>query len=134
MGFSIPFPIFDRNQGNVLEAQRRADKARDELSVTEVRLSTEVTQNEERLKALLVEAQALQSEIMPGARSAYEAASKGFELGKFSFLEVLDAQRTFFQARAQYLRSLSDAHRTAAELERVLGPIDLMPSAVPSRP
>ena len=134
VGVSIPFPIFDRNQGNVLEAQRRADKARDELSVTEVRLSTEVTQNEERLKALVVEAQALQSEIMPGARSAYEAASKGFELGKFSFLEVLDAQRTFFQARAQYLRSLSDAHRTAAELERFLGSIDSMPSAVPSRP
>ena len=103
VGVSIPFPIFDRNQGNVLEAQRRADKARDELSVTEVRLSTEVTQNEERLKALVVEAQALQSEIMPGARSAYEAASKGFELGKFSFLEVLDAQRTFFQAREHHL-------------------------------
>ena len=134
VGISIPFPIFDRNQGNVLEAQRRADKARDELSATEVRLSAEVTQNEERLKALVVEAQTLQSEIMPGARSAYDAASKGFELGKFSFLDVLDAQRTFFQARAQYLRSLSDAHRTAAELERVLGSIDSMSSAVPSRP
>lgn len=134
VGVSIPFPIFDRNQGNVLEAQRRADKARDELSVTAVRLATEVAQNEERLKTLVVEIQALQNEIMPGARSSYEAASKGFELGKFSFLEVLDAQRTFFQARAQYLRSLSDAHRTAAELERVLGPIDSMPSAVPGRP
>ncbi len=134
VGVSIPFPIFDRNQGNVLEAQRRADKARDELSATELRLGTEVTQNEERLKALVVEAQTLQSEIMPGARSAYEAASKGFELGKFNFLEVLDAQRTFFQARAQYLRSLSDAHRTAAELERILGSIDSMSSAVPSRP
>ncbi|MCH2221506.1 MAG: TolC family protein, partial [Dechloromonas sp.] len=65
---------------------------------------------------------------------AYEAASKGFELGKFSFLEVLDAQRTFFQARAQYLRSVSDAHRTAAELERILGSVDSGPSAVPSRP
>jgi cobalt-zinc-cadmium efflux system outer membrane protein len=134
VGISIPFPIFDRNQGNVLEAQRRADKARDELSATEVRLSAEVTQNEERLKALVVEAQTLQSEIMPGARSAYDAASKGFELGKFSFLEVLDAQRTLFQARAQYLRSLSDAHRTAAELERVLGSIDSMSSAVSIRP
>ncbi|KXB31735.1 cobalt-zinc-cadmium resistance protein [Dechloromonas denitrificans] len=134
VGVSIPFPIFDRNQGNVLEAQKRADKARDELSATELRLGTEVTQNEERLKALVVEAQTLQSEIMPGARSAYEAASKGFELGKFSFLEVLDAQRTFFQARAQYLRSLSDAHRTAAELERILGSFDSMSSAAPSRP
>ncbi len=134
VGVSIPFPIFDRNQGNVLEAQKRADKARDELSATELRLGTEVTQNEERLKALVVEAQTLQSEIMPGARSAYEAASKGFELGKFSFLEVLDAQRTFFQARAQYLRSLSVAHRTAAELERILGSFDSMSSAAPSRP
>lgn len=134
VGISIPFPIFDRNQGNVLEAQRRADKARDELGATEVRLSAGVTQNEERLKALIVEAETLQAEIVPGARSAYEAASKGFELGKFSFLEVLDAQRTFFQVRAQYLRSLSDAHRTAAELERVLGSVDSTASAASGRP
>lgn len=134
VGVSIPFPLFDRNQGNVLEALRRADKARDELSATEVRLRADVTQNEERLKALVVEAETLQGEIVPGARSAYEAASKGFELGKFSFLEVLDAQRTFFQARAQYLRSLSDAHRTAAELERVLGSGDSDPFAAPRRP
>lgn len=134
VGISIPFPIFDRNQGNVLEAQRRADKARDELGATEVRLSAGVTQNEERLKALIVEAETLQAEIVPGARSAYEAASKGFELGKFSFLEVLDAQRTFFQVRAQYLRSLSDAHRTAAELERLLGSVDSTASAASGRP
>jgi cobalt-zinc-cadmium efflux system outer membrane protein len=134
VGVSIPFPLFDRNQGNVHEALRRADKARDELRATEVRLRADVTENEERLKALVVEAETLQGEIVPGARSAYEAASKGFELGKFSFLEVLDAQRTFFQARAQYLRSLSDAHRTAAELERVLGPGASAPSAAPSRP
>lgn len=134
VGVSIPFPIFDRNQGNLLEALRRADKARDDLSATEIRLSTAIAQNQERLKALVVEAQTLQSEILPGARSAYEAASKGFELGKFSFLEVLDAQRTFFQARAQYLRSLSEAHRTAAELERVLGSTNSISPVVPSRP
>jgi len=134
VGVSIPFPIFDRNQGNLLEALRRADKARDDLSATEIRLSTAIAQNQERLKALVVEAQTLQNEILPGARSAYEAASKGFELGKFSFLEVLDAQRTFFQARAQYLKSLSEAHRTAAELERVLGSTNSISPAVPSRP
>ncbi len=124
VGLSIPLPIFDRNQGKVREALRRADKARDELKAIELRLGTEVAQSQERLKALVAEAQTLQSEIVPGARSAYEAASKGFELGKFSFLEVLDAQRTFFQARAQYLRSLAEAHRTSAELERVLGSVD----------
>jgi cobalt-zinc-cadmium efflux system outer membrane protein len=134
VGVSIPFPLFDRNQGNVFQALRRADKARDELSATEVRLNSEVTQNQERLQALVVAATTLQDEILPGARSAYSAAAKGFELGKFSFLEVLDAQRTFFQARAQYLNSLSEAHRTAAELERVLGSTNSMSPSKQSRP
>jgi cobalt-zinc-cadmium efflux system outer membrane protein len=134
IGLSIPFPVFDRNQGNLLEALRRADKAKDDLRTTELRLGADATQNHERLKALLVEAQTLRQEIIPGALSAYEAASKGFELGKFSFLEVLDAQRTLFQARTQYLKSLSDAHRTAAELERVLGAINLPSSAMAVRP
>jgi len=123
VGLSIPLPLFDRNQGNLLEALRRADKARDELAATEVRLSTEIAQAHERLKALSLEVGTLQKEILPGAQSAYEAASKGYELGKFSFLEVLDAQRTFFQARSQYLRALADAHRAAADIDRVLGAV-----------
>ncbi len=134
VGLSIPFPVFDRNQGNVLEALRRADKARDELRTAELRLGADATQNQERLKALLADVRTLQQEILPGARSAYDAATKGFELGKFSFLEVLDAQRTFFQARAQYLKSLSDAHRTAAELERVLGAITSPSTVMADRP
>ncbi|MPN60378.1 Cobalt-zinc-cadmium resistance protein CzcC [bioreactor metagenome] len=123
VGLSIPLPLFDRNQGNLLEALRRADKARDELAATEVRLSTEIAQAHERRKALSLEVGTLQKEILPGAQSAYEAASKGYELGKFSFLEVLDAQRTFFQARSQYLRALADAHRAAADIDRVLGAV-----------
>lgn len=123
VGLSIPLPLFDRNQGNLVEALRRVDKARDELAATEVRLATEIAQAHERLKVLSLEVGTLQKEILPGAQSAYEAASKGYELGKFSFLEVLDAQRTLFQARSQYLRALADAHRAAADIDRVLGTV-----------
>ena len=120
-GVSIPLPIFNRNQGNVLEALRRTDKARDELSAAEIRLSNELSLAYERLNSARQEVEALQRDILPGAQSAYDAATKGFELGKFSFLEVLDAQRTFFQAKSQYLRALAEAHRSAAEIERILG-------------
>lgn len=120
-GVSMPIPIFNRNQGNILEALRRTDKARDELSGTEIRLHNEVAQALERLNVARQEIEILQQEILPGAQSAYDAASKGFIMGKFSFLEVLDAQRTLFQAKSQYLRALAEAHRSAAEIERVLG-------------
>ena len=121
LGLSIPLPVFDRNQGNLLEALHRTDKARDDLSATEIRLSNELALAYERLNTARWETESLRQDILPGAQSAYDAATKGFELGKFSFLDVLDAQRTSFQAKSQYLRALAEAHRSAAEIERILG-------------
>ena len=60
-------------------------------------------------------------EILLGAQSAYEAARKGFEFGKFSFLEVLDAQRTLFQAKTQYIQTLALAHQAEADIQSLLG-------------
>ena len=134
LGVAIPIPIFDRNQGNLLEALRRTDKARDELSAAEIRLSNELALAYARLATARQETETLQRDILPGAQSAYEAATKGFELGKFSFLEALDAQRTLFQAKAQYLRALSEAHRSAAEIERILGEAPSNIAAAPTKP
>lgn len=121
LGVSVPLPLFDRNQGNLLEALKREDKARDELQALNVRLDTEVLQARERLASVRGEIDVLQREVLPGAKSAYNAATVGFENGKFNFLEVLDAQRTYFAAQSQYLKALAEAHRAAADIDRVLG-------------
>ena len=120
-GVSVPLPIFDRNQGNLLEALKLEDKARDELQAATVRLHSEVAQAQERLSTITAEVQSLQQDVLPGAKSAYDAATIGFENGKFNFLEVLDAQRTYFTAKSQYLKALGEAHRAAADIDRLLG-------------
>ena len=127
LGISVPLPLFDRNQGNLLEALKREDKARDELQALNLRLSTEVLQARERLASVRGEIDVLQREVLPGAKSAYDAATVGFGYGKFNFLEVLDAQRTYFAAKSQYLKALAEAHRAAADIDRVLG--DSTPNA-----
>lgn len=124
LGVSVPLPLFDRNQGNLLEALKRADKARDELQALSVRLSTDVLQARDRLALARNEIDVLQREVLPGAKSAYDAATVGFGYGKFNFLEVLDAQRTYFAAKSQYLKALADAHRAAADMDRVIGTSD----------
>jgi cobalt-zinc-cadmium efflux system outer membrane protein len=121
VGLSVPLPIFDSNRGNVAEALSREEKARDDLAAAELQLGIDVAQAAERLRSARATAETLQRDALPGAESAYKAATKGFELGKFSFLEALDAQRTLFQVRAQYLLALADAHRAAGELDRLLG-------------
>lgn len=121
VGLSIPFPLFDRNQGNLLEALRREDKSRDELVAAQIQLQGAVLQSIGQLDAAGTEARTLRDAVLPGAQSAYDAATTGFELGKFNFLDVLDAQRTLFQAKSQYLRALGQAQAAAAEIERLLG-------------
>lgn len=132
LGISVPLPFFDRNQGNLLEALRRTDKARDQLSAVESRLDSDVAQAYERLATARQAVESLQRDILPGAQSAYDAATKGFAFGKFSFLDVLDAQRTLLQAKTQYLRALSDIHHAAAEIDLLLG--DVSPVAHTVKP
>lgn len=121
VGFSLPIPVLDSNRGNELEAIKRTDKARDELALVELQMQNDAAQSYERLRNARTEALALRQDIVPGAQSAYLAARTGFTLGKFGFLDVLDAQRTYFQARAQYWKALSTAFQAAAELDRLAG-------------
>ncbi|MFZ6719722.1 TolC family protein [Undibacterium sp. Ji49W] len=121
IGISIPLALFDRNQGNLQEALSRSDKARDELSATEIRLHNELLQAHQRLSLARDEAELLKKEVLPGAQNAFDIAIKGFEYGKFNFMDVLDAQRSLLQAKAQYLRSLSEAQRAAADIETYIG-------------
>lgn len=121
LGFSVPLPVFDRNQGNLLEALKLEDKAQDDLRATTIRVQSEISQAREKIAAITVEVQALEREVLPGARSAYDAAITGFENGKFNFLEVLDAQRTYLASKSQYLKAVAEAHRAAADIARLTG-------------
>lgn len=125
LGFSIPIPIFDRNQGNLQEAVSRTDKARDELAAFKIQVETQLGSAYERLSTAKQSVETLQQDILPGAQSAFDAATKGFEFGKFNYLDVLDAQRTLFQAKSQYINALQEAHQATAEIKRILG--DAMP-------
>ena len=123
LGVSIPLPILDSNRGNQLQALRLADKAEDELQAARQLAQAQLLQNYEQLQTSRAQTQQLQSKVLPGAQSAYEVAAKGFSLGKFSYLDVLDAQRTLAEARSLYLDQLVATHRAAADITRQLGDI-----------
>ncbi|MGX6571260.1 TolC family protein [Cupriavidus necator] len=121
LGVAIPLPLFDRNQGNLYEAIRRADKAQDEYLATRVRLTNELQLASNQLAVSRASAQTLKNTVLPAAEQAYDAATKGFEAGKFNFLDVLDAQRTLFQARIRYLGVLARTYQSATTIDRILG-------------
>ena len=123
LGVSIPLPLLDSNRGNQLQALRLADKAEDELQAARQQAQSQLLQNYEHLQTSRAQTVQLQSKVLPGAQSAYEVAAKGFSLGKFSYLDVLDAQRTLAEASGLYLDQLVATHRAAADITRQLGDI-----------
>lgn len=123
LGLTVPIPLFDRNQGNLQEAVSRQYKSQDALVVLKNQLEVNLAAEYERLSAARQASESLRSEILPSAQSAFDAANKGFSAGKFNFLDVLDAQRTLFQAKSQYIQALLEAHQAVAEIERILGDV-----------
>ncbi|WP_295623326.1 TolC family protein [uncultured Nitrosomonas sp.] len=121
----MPLPLFDRNQGNLKEAYQRVDKAEDEQTMMELRLKTELAQTYEAMLTVWNEINLLREEILPGAKSAFHVMRRGYELGKFGLLELLDAQRVLFQNQLLYVRALANYQRLMNDIERLIAaPID----------
>ena len=123
LGFSVPIPVFDRNQGGIQEAIVRQYKAQDELTALKNQLAASLANQYARYVSGKQAAESLAAEILPGAQSAFEVANKGFSTGKFGFLDVLDAQRTLSQTKSQYIDALQETHQAVAEIERILGDV-----------
>jgi cobalt-zinc-cadmium efflux system outer membrane protein len=121
VGVSMPIPLFNRNQGNVLAATRRADQARDLRNATELRLRTDIRQALDLWQTANTDVRAFNQQILPAAQVAVDSATRGFEMGKFSFLDVLDAQRTLIAARTQYLAATAQATDAWVRIERIYG-------------
>ena len=126
VGLSMPIPLFNRNQGNVLAAARRTDQARDLRNASELRLRTEIQTTLDQWMTANTEVASFNQTILPAAQSAVDTATRGFEMGKFNFLDVLDAQRTLFSARTQYIQAIAEATDAWVRIERIFGDVALL--------
>ncbi|MFY3081238.1 TolC family protein [Achromobacter xylosoxidans] len=120
-GVAIPLPLFDRNQGNVYSATMQSYKAQDMYRELESRLTADLLQSVSQFDLAANSAREYRATVLPGAAEAYDSARKGFEAGKVSFLEVLDAQRTLSQGNIGYLNVLASAYQASADIDRILG-------------
>ena len=120
-GFTMPLLVFDRNQGAILEARRRMEKARAERDAVQVATRSALGRAYEDLAAAFERATTLRDQVIPQARAAYEGSLAAYRQGLFRNIEVLDAQRTLFELRGQYIEALAAYHVARADLERLSG-------------
>ncbi len=77
-----------------------------------------VRDGEAALRAATARLEVLDSKVVPQAQTAVDLARGGFEAGKFSLLEVLDAQAALTTARTELIAARLDRAKALAALER----------------
>ncbi len=120
-GLSIPIPVFDRNQGGARVAKYRLAQAEEQRRALHVRVQRSLVTTYQRLSSARREAISLKNDVLPVARSAFDATGEGFRQGKFGYLDVLDAQRTYFEAQARYTEVLGVLQKAVSDAEGLLG-------------
>jgi outer membrane protein, heavy metal efflux system len=125
-GFSIPLPLWNRNQGKIAEAEANVAKAADERAAAEAQAYAELNEGYQTLGRAAEEVQILRETVLPGAKSAVDQITDGYAAGRFSQLDVLDAQRTYNESQTQYVKALSDFQKAQAQIDALTaGPVGL---------
>jgi len=117
----VALPVFDRNQGNIAQAEANFARASHEVARVRLDLMQRLTEAYERYSSNRRLLDQYRKEILPQQLRAFEGLKKRFEQepGKVSFTEVVLAQQTLAQTYAGYLTVLSAAWQAVAELSRL---------------
>lgn len=118
VGVSIPLPFSNRNRGNIVAAQAEGEAAEAELA--QARLDTDFTRHDAKLMlgAATERVVALSGAGLREATEAARIADIGYQAGKFSLVELIDAQEALTSAKLKLIEAQLDRARAVAALGR----------------
>jgi cobalt-zinc-cadmium efflux system outer membrane protein len=111
--FSVPIPIFNRNQGEIERAQQEQEQLMTRIRALEAGIRNEAQNAYQQYAAAHDVLQRIETDMLARARDVRQTIEYSYRRGQSSFVEFLDAQRAFNDtmqsyngARADYARSL----------------------------
>jgi len=118
VGFPIPF--LNRNQGNIQAARANRTAAEQRVRQVELRLTDQMATTYRQYASARQQVERYQQQLIPRADRSISLVQQGYQNGQVDYLTLLSTQRTFFQIRLEYLKSLSQLHRNAILLKGLM--------------
>jgi len=121
LSLNIPFGSSSRATSNIEESEMMA--LRDPLVYEQQYLSLYSTLFElhQEIKHAIDAVSALRKTIIPQAEQALQDYEKGYAVGRYSFLELTEAQQLLLDLKLELVIAASDYHRYHIEIDRLTG-------------
>ena len=123
-GLEMPLWAFSRQRGERAEAKAEVAKVAAERDAVRYQVLLETEQAYLDLKTAEEQVILFQGQILPEAKRAFEIAGRSYDEGKLTYLELLEAQRTWIETQIEYSLALFEYRTATAALERAIaGPL-----------
>lgn len=119
-GISFPLPVFNMNRSNIERAGHELNVAKFERQGMRQTADSALARAYADFVNAFNKTTSIQEKILPTSQDAFDFARSGYDAGKFDYLEVLDAQRTMFDARQQLNEAALNYYQQKAVLERIV--------------
>lgn len=123
MEFSISFPIWfwlgQRGEMKSAKARKRISEAEYHSIVIETANEYNTALGE--LKVLAKNFELSANEILPLSKMTLELAKKSYSVGEVSYLDVIEAQRSFLEIKLDSIELAADLYRNIVKLDRISG-------------
>jgi cobalt-zinc-cadmium efflux system outer membrane protein len=119
--FSVPLPLFHRNQGEIAKAAAEAERSDRAAAALRARVARDVAAALARYRAAAEKVARYDGGALLRADRALAVAEKTWRAGDRSLLEYLEAERTWVELRGDYLDTQFELRQAAFELEKSMG-------------
>ena len=117
----IPLPLFNRNQGGILQAEVSLQSAEADLDKTVNLVENEVEVAYRNLLQSRRLVEAYFGEVLEDARSSLTIVERAYERGGATILDLLDAARTSRTIQQNYIEALFNYQHHLFQLESAVG-------------
>ena len=118
---SVPIPIFDRNQGNIVTAHENYNKSLYETRNKELLLKKAIVNTYQVALQARNQMSILKTAVLPQSRNSLELAKVGYERGKYSYLDLLNAQQKLIDAQMREISAIFLYRRAWFTLQILIG-------------
>lgn len=119
---SIPIPLFNNGRAAIAQASAQRTQAEAQRRVTALDVEQAITDAEAEAANAATTARATSGPALAAAQEAARIARIGYREGKFSQLDLLDAERTLAETRLSAIDALANFQNAQARLGRLTAP------------
>ncbi len=119
-GVQLEIPLYDRNQGTILQARRDLQRQQEEIRRVELQLRERLAMAYRMYATALQHATEFERVIIPQRRQAYQELLQSYQDNRVDWPDVLDAQREYFTARLQQIDQFRDVRIQEARIDGFL--------------